>query len=54
MKRKEGYYWVFGKTWDEEKSWRIYFWRNNYFWNGDEDFSEDSFEEIDEQEITRR
>jgi len=52
-KRKEGYYWTFGNKCFEIKNWSIYYWDGNYFWNGNEDFSEDSFEIIDETEIKR-
>jgi hypothetical protein len=52
-KRKEGYYWTFGNKCFEIKTWSIYYWDGNCFWNGNEDFSEDSFERIDEREIKR-
>jgi len=51
--RKEGYYWTFGNKCFEVKRWSIYYWDGRYFWNGNEDFSEDSFEMIDETEIKR-
>jgi hypothetical protein len=52
-KREEGYYWTYGNKCFDVKSWSIYYWDGNYFWNGNEDFSEDSFEMIDEKEIKR-
>jgi hypothetical protein len=52
--RDKGYYWVFGnKCFPESKRWSIYYWDGNYFWNDGDDFSEDTFEEIDERKIVR-
>lgn len=52
--REIGYYWVFGnKCFPENKNWNIYYWDGNYFWNDNDDFSEDTFEEIDERKIIR-
>ncbi len=53
MAREIGYYWVYGNKCFEVKKWGIYYWDGRYFWNGNEDFSEDSFEMIDETEISR-
>lgn len=51
--RKEGYYWVYGNKCFPNKIWKIYYWDGYYFWNGGDDFGEDSFEKIDEREIVR-
>jgi hypothetical protein len=51
--RKEGYYWVYGNKCFPNKIWKIYYWDGHYFWNDGDDFGEDSFENIDEQEIVR-
>ena len=52
--RENGYYWVFGnKCFPESKKWNIYYWNGYSFWNDGDDFSEDTFEEIDERRIVR-
>lgn len=51
--RESGYYWVFGNKCFSEKHWDVYYWDGHYFWRGDEDFNEDTFEEIDERRIVR-
>jgi hypothetical protein len=52
--REKGYYWVYGIKWSINKMWNIYYWCDHSFWMGDEDFSEDSFEKIDETRIVRK
>ncbi len=51
--REEGYYWVYGNKCFSNKVWSPYYWDGNFFWKGDEDFSEDCFEKIDEKRIVR-
>jgi len=52
--REEGYYWVYGNKCFPIKSWKIYYWDGNYFWDDGDDFSEDVFGEIDEEQIVRK
>lgn len=52
--REEGYYWTYNNQCWDVISWEIYYWDGHYFWRGDEDFGEDTFEKIDEKQINKR
>lgn len=53
--REEGFYWVYGYTWSEERfrHWFIARWDGHYFWYDGDDTSEDSMIEIDERQLVR-
>lgn len=54
MKRETGYYWCKLKYSALREVWAIYYWSGGFFWNGDMDYSEDCFDEIDEHPIIRK
>lgn len=52
--RAQGYYWCYNnKVYKDTDHWRIYYWDRNNFWDDGDDFTEDCFEKIDENQITR-
>ena len=51
--RNNGYYWTYGNICFDSKCWSISFWDGNYFWCHGDDFGEENFEIIDENEIVR-
>lgn len=52
MAREVGCYWVYGNKCFDVKKWDIYYWDGFGFWKGDEDFSEDCFDMVDDREVT--
>lgn len=53
IERETGYYWCYGNSCYHRKTWRIYWWSGSMFWEEGDDFSEETFEKIDERQIVR-